>query len=104
MICGIMFMIIALLDRVKIPGRSFILEHTGRNPLSIYVAHAFVLPAVVLLCGLVLSLPEILTNGIPLSIFLLYWAYVLYTSSRPQPPAKAASTSPGRPQPAMGQV
>lgn len=104
MICGVMFMIIALLHRVKIPGLSFILDHTGRNPLSIYVAHAFVLPAVALLRDLFPGLPGILTIVIPLSIFLLYWAYVVYTSSQLQKPAKAASTSPGQPQPAMGRA
>lgn len=92
MICGAMFMIIALLDRVKIPGLSFILEHTGRNPLSIYVAHAFVPPTVALLRNLVPGLPGILTIGIPLGIFLLYWAHVLYTSSRPKQPANVAPT------------
>lgn len=91
MICGVMFMIIALLDRVEIPGLSFLLEHTGRNPLSIYVAHAFVLPAVELLRDLFSGLPGIFSIGIPLGIFLLYWAHVIYTSSRPQRPANVAS-------------
>ena len=64
MICGVMFMIIALMDRVEIPGLSVILEHTGRNPLSIYVAHAFVLPAVELLRDLVPGLSGILAIAI----------------------------------------
>jgi len=81
-VIGTMFLVIALFNSFKIPAVSFIMEHTGRNPLSIYVAHAFVLPAVAFLRFWFPFLPDALHTSIPMLVFLLYWTRIIYQSSR----------------------
>ena len=80
---GVMLMIMAVFDSIKIPFFSFFLEHTGRNPLAIYVSHAFVLPAVSLLRSLAPWLPNAAQIMLPLCIFFFYWAFIIIKSSRP---------------------
>lgn len=82
MVAGVMLIIMGLLDRVRIPFVSTFLEHTGRNPLSIYVSHAFVLPGVSLLRFAFPTLPQVVHIAIPLAIFLFYWAFIITTSIR----------------------
>ncbi|TCM78988.1 heparan-alpha-glucosaminide N-acetyltransferase domain-containing protein [Rhodovulum steppense] len=81
-VCGVMFAIIACFDRVRIPFFSFFLEHTGRNPLAIYVAHAFVLPAVSAFRLISPGLPDLIHATLPLLIFFCYWTFVIWKSSR----------------------
>lgn len=85
MVCGAMLMIMAFFDSVRIPAVSFIMEHTGRNPLSIYVAHAFVLPGVSLLRVLTPQFSDVIHVSLPLIIFLGYWASVVLRSGRAAP-------------------
>ena len=84
-VCGAMLVIMAFFDSVRIPAVSFIMEHTGRNPLLIYVAHAFVLPGVSLLRTLAPGLPSALHIALPLLIFFSYWSSVILRSSRATP-------------------
>lgn len=81
-VCGVMFSALALFDSIKIPVVSFIMEHTGRNPLSIYIAHAFVLDSVSLLRALAPGLPDTIHVLLPFLIFLAYWASVVLHSNR----------------------
>lgn len=82
MVGGAMLLIMAIFDSIKIPFISFFLEHTGRNPLSIYVAHAFVLPGVSLLRFLAPWLPSAVQIMLPLCIFFFYWVFIIMKSSR----------------------
>lgn len=90
MVGGTMLVIMAVFDNVRIPFVSFFLEHTGRNPLSIYVAHAFVLPGVSLLRTLAPWLPDIIQMILPLCIFFTYWVFIIIKSSRPLPTSRMA--------------
>ncbi len=82
MVCGVMLLLVALFDARRLPVVSFIMEHTGRNPLAIYVAHVFVLPGTAALRAWAPGLPDVLHAGLPLLVFLAYWAYVVLGSSR----------------------
>ncbi len=88
MVAGVMLIIMGVLDRVRIPFVSAFLEHTGRNPLSIYVSHAFVLPGVSLLRFAFPTLPQAVHIAVPLAIFLLYWAFIISKSIRVASPGR----------------
>lgn len=80
-ICGVMMVTMYILNRSRIPYLSFFLEHTGRNPLSIYIAHAFVLPAISLMRTLVPQLPDLVCMIVPTFSFLCYWILLIRRSS-----------------------
>ncbi|MEL7378772.1 MAG: acyltransferase family protein [Pseudomonadota bacterium] len=80
MVCGAMMIFLATLNRFSFPGLSFILEQIGRNPLAIYVAHAFVLPAHEVLEAA--GLPENLSMIVPFVAFLCYCAFIILWKSR----------------------
>lgn len=82
LILGLVFVAMATFNSIKIPFASSFLEHTGRNPLSLYVAHAFVLPSVTVLRLFVPGLPATLQIAIPMVSFLFYWLYIVKRSSR----------------------
>lgn len=91
MVCGAMLVFLAMFSAVALPGVSFFLDHTGRNPLSLYVAHAFVLPSVSLMRAIAPSVPDILIIAVPLLMFLAYWTAVILRSSRSSKIASAPS-------------
>lgn len=82
---GAMLACVAVLDRYRIPVAGFVLEHVGRNPLTIYLAHAFVLPAVALIRELVPALPDALVTIGCMGVFLAVCAAIVYRSARIRP-------------------
>lgn len=81
-VLGIMLIGLVFFDKFSIPALSFFLEHTGRNPLAIYVAHAFVLPLVELSRFLNPGAPDVVHIAMPLFAFLTYWAKIIIVSNR----------------------
>ncbi len=81
-ICGVMLLTMAFLDAVKLPFVSYFLEHTGRNPLTIYVAHTFVLPGVAVLRSAAPNIPEGIAIALPMALFMGFWAIVLIRSGK----------------------
>lgn len=75
MVCGVMMITLSAFNRFSIPVISFILEQIGRNPLTIYVAHAFVIPAHEFLQ--VSGLPDQISMIIPLAVFFCYCAFIV---------------------------
>lgn len=79
-VCGVMFLCTALFDKFRIPFVSFFFEHTGRNPLSIYVAHCFVLPGVEFLRFYLPNISSAAHIAFPMLIFASYWLYLVLNS------------------------
>lgn len=78
---GGLLMALVLLDRFRLPGVGFVLERVGRYPLSIYVAHSFVLPAVELFRHIAPSVPDMIWTVTCLLLFLGYCAYKVWRST-----------------------
>lgn len=89
MVVGVMLLAMAFFASVRIPFVSFFLEHTGRNPLSIYVAHAFVLPGGSFLRQVFPNVPDTVNIAFPLCLFLLFWVFVVMKSARLLPKGMA---------------
>ena len=81
MVCGVMLIFLGALNKFRIPAISFVLEHIGRNPLAIYVAHAFVIPAHELLSAL--GVPDAISMIVPFAIFASYCTFIIVKSSAP---------------------
>lgn len=81
-IFGVMTIALFIFNKFKIPFVSFLMEHIGRNPLSIYVAHAFVLPITAMLRKISPNTPDFLNISLPLLAFFIFTAVILMRSSR----------------------
>jgi len=74
-VSGVMLIFLGALNRFTIPVISFLLEQIGRNPLAIYVAHAFVIPAKYVLEAA--GLPNLISMILPFAVFICYCAFVI---------------------------
>lgn len=81
MVASAMLFALVFLHRHQLPVVSFLLEHIGRSPLSIYVAHKAVLPAIAFLRWGVPGIPEILIIAGCFTAFLAFCAFKIWRSA-----------------------
>lgn len=89
-----MLFALVVLDRYKLPVVGFVLERIGRYPLSIYVAHSFVLPAIDLLRHTVPAVPNVVSTLGCLLLFIAFCGYKVW-ASRASDRAKRAGPETG---------
>lgn len=87
---GAMLIALAVLDAYPLGLAGLVLEHVGRNPLTIYLGHAFVLPAIALARQLAPDVPELVILGACVGGFLLFCAITVHRSIRKVARAGAA--------------